>query len=967
MNDDTSSSKLKNVWQSVSYQNLRRVHASLSTEAAAQLSEVDQERASRVLAASNFVTRICCQQTGLFEEMMGGLTPDVENYTVGVANCLEKQSDDPALTAALRKLRNREMAVIAWNDLSGAMDVESVLKATSKLADAIIDQSVHYLYESMRAQWGTPMNSEGEAQQIVVLGMGKLGGSELNFSSDVDFIFAYPERGETRLDEGTNRKSLDNATFFTRLAQALIRWLNDVTPDGFVYRVDMRLRPFGDAGALVSSFDALEEYYQSHGREWERYALIKARVVAGDKIRGDSLLRALRPFVYRRYLDYGAIESLRELKSKIALEVARKGMRDNIKLGPGGIREIEFIGQVFQLIRGGQNTELQSRSILRTITALSQQGLIASKEADTLSDAYRFLRRLENRLQMRNDEQVHTLPGESDELAILCASMGYDNVDDFSSTLESHRATVNSLFESVFRIEPNPADEAGPMSAVWDRIDGSDATASAFEMTGFVQAQEAFERLAAFKASRAVTNLSARARARLDALMPLALECVADTHNPDDTLQRLLNLLRAIVGRSVYIAVLRDAPAMLERLVGLLSASVWAADFVTRHPLVIDELLNPDEEALKRERAAYEDEARALITRLPDDDLGERMDAMRRFKQSCLLHIVSADLDGSLPVMKVSDQLTWLAEALLQVISDQIWDELVAKHGRPTCVVDGDAVKPGFGIVAYGKLGGIELGYGSDLDIVFLHESEGGAQMTDGVSPIDNAAFFARMAQKLVHFISTLTPAGILYEVDTRLRPNGASGLLVSSIDAFADYQREQAWTWEHQAMVRGQMIVGSVRLRRRFEQLRADILCQAREKFDLAKEVTDMRSRMQRELSKGDSVVFDLKQDRGGVADIEFMVQYLVLGWSQDVPELTQYTDNIRILETAGRTGVLPVPQTEQLAHAYLKLREVLHRRVLQGDSAVLPHEQLDNAALENVRAIWQSLLPADESAVST
>ena len=863
------------------------------------------------LAYSEFFARVCAKQPTLLEECTTSVLPLPADYQHLISTQLANATNEADASSCLRQIRNRELARIAWADLSAKIDVDAVLSATSALADAFVDGALSYLYTQMCQRWGTPRNAEGVPQQLVVLGMGKLGGGELNFSSDIDLIFAFPDNGETDGD-----KPIANTEFFTRLGQRLIKMLNDTTADGFIYRVDMRLRPFGDSGPLAASFDALEAYYQSHGREWERYAMIKARVIAGDKQQGAQLLSILRPFVYRRYLDFGAIESLRELKIKISAEIARKGMQHNIKLGPGGIREVEFIGQVFQLIRGGQNAALQTRSIIATLNNLVDAEHLQRDEADQLLSAYRFLRRLENRLQMQNDEQIHTLPDDAERYALLAESMGFIDMEKFDSALEQHRANVEQLFQSVFKTESDDdtaIEDESPIVSLWALLPDTDVPPDALEAAGFTDTRAALDRLQTFKRSRFYANLSTRARGRLDALMPATLSCISECTNPDDTLNRLLGLIRAIAGRSVYLAVLLENRAALSRLVTLLSASAWVAEFVSRHPVVIDELLDPSSDHHSITRDRLETEARRVLARLPDPDLGEQMDVLRQYKQTQLLRIVSADLDGVINVMQVSDQLTWLAEALLQVVSDLTWDELVAKHGRPTCVVNDQTVKPGFGIVAYGKLGGIELGYGSDLDIVFLHESEGERQQTDSEKPVDNAVFFARLAQKLVHFISTLTPAGTLYEVDTRLRPNGASGLLVSSIDAFADYQREQAWTWEHQALVRGQMVVGSERLRRRFVQIRNDVLCAPRDHDALGKDVSDMRARMFRELGKGNAQFFDIKQDRGGVADIEFMVQYLVLAWARQYPSLAQFTDNFRLLEIIGAQHIIAPQQAEK------------------------------------------------------
>ena len=915
-----------------------------------------------VLACSEFVARVFSREPQLLLDCLAGERPATDTYRQKVNSALESAADENDAVSRLRQLRNREMALIAWADLSGLVEIDEVLAATTQLAEAFIDCSTRYLYTQLCAQWGTPRNAAGNPQSLVVIGMGKLGGGELNFSSDIDLIFAFPEAGET-----DGKKTRDNSEFFTRLGQRLIRMLNETTADGFVYRVDMRLRPFGDSGPLAASFAALESYYEAHGREWERYAMIKARAITdGEDAAGETLLATLRPFVYRRYLDYGAIESLRELKAKIAVEVERKGMQHNIKLGPGGIREIEFIGQAFQLIRGGQNAALQTRGIIEALVQLAEAGHLQRSEVDQLLSAYRFLRRLENRLQMRNDEQTHTLPIDENDRALIAMSMGFDNLNLFEQTLGGHRAIVEQLFQSVFKVESDDSggeSASATMQSLWNRLIDGEPGSEMLAEAGFVEPGLALERLMSFKRSRFYANLSSRARDRLDALMPMALDEVLSCDNPDETLSRWVNLLRAIAGRSVYLAVMLETPAVLTRLIGLLSASAWVAEFVARHPLVIDELLDPSPIDKSVDRAQIEAGARQALARLPDADLGEQMDVLRHYKQTHTLRVVNADLAGTINVMQVSDQLSWLAEALLQVVSDLIWDEQVARHGRPHCVVDGERVRPGFGIVAYGKLGGGELGYGSDLDIVFLHESEGEQQRTDSDNPVDNAVFFARLAQKLVHFISTLTAAGTLYEVDTRLRPNGASGLLVSSIDAFDDYQRHQAWTWEHQALVRGEMVVGSKRLRRRFVATRERILRIERDRVSLAKDVVDMRERMFRELSKGNARVFDIKQDRGGVADIEFMVQYLVLAWAHKYPVLTQYTGNFRLLDIAGVEQIITAEQADKLAQSYLELRNRIHRCVLQDKPALIERDDINADVIDGIVEIWQVVMPATKT----
>ena len=941
------------------------------------------ELARRIFAASPFAARCCLQQPGLLDELLpadldrsyadGELRTAVDAALTACDG--EGGSGDEALMRALRRLRRREMLRIAWRDLSGAADTDETLRDLSQLAEACIAATLGVVQHGFAARFGTPRSASGEAQSLVVLGMGKLGGLELNFSSDIDLIFAFPESGQT---DGT--KVVDNVQYFTRVGQRLIKLLHEATGDGFAFRVDMRLRPFGNSGPLALSYDALETYYLTQGREWERYAMIKARPVAGDEAAAAQLKALLRPFVFRRYLDYGAFESLRELKAMIAGEVARKGMRDNVKLGPGGIREIEFIGQAFQLLRGGREPELQTRGIRDVLALLGQGGYLPAADVAELRAAYDFLRRVENRLQMVADQQTHSLPGDEEGRARLAFAMGYPGWADFLPELEAHRARVQCHFEEVFAA---PGGEGGndaaadPCAALWHGDLDAETLAPQLAALGFSEVQALAARLAELRNGRLYQALTSRARQRLDQLLPQVLRAALesgravagadiDSSLADAALERLLGLLRAIAGRSVYLLVLAETPTALALLARLFAASPWVADFVTRHPIVIDELLDPRQLYDLPDRAALEAEARRLLGRCEAGDVEAQMDALRQFKQANVMRVAALDVQGELPLMRVSDQLTWIAETVLQIASDLVWDQMVARHGRPSCQVDGETVHPGFAIVAYGKLGGIELGYGSDLDIVFIHGSRGSKAVTEGDKPADNAVFFARLAQRLVHFIATRTPAGSCYEVDTRLRPNGSSGLLVTSLEAFAAYQREQAWTWEHQALVRARVVVGNRRLRGGFEGLRGEVLGRRRDLAELRREVREMRERMRRELSRGDRQQCDLKQDPGAIADIEFMVQYAVLAWAREHPELLTYTDNFRVLEQLGASGLLKAQRALALSDAYLHYRQRGHRQALLELPPLVPHDPGLDAHRNAVRAIWARLLeePAGDPA---
>ncbi len=866
-------------------------------------------------------------------------------------------TDEPTLLVRLRQIRNREMFRIAWRDLLGLAALEETMLACSDLADGLVDQALTWLYDDhCKQSAGVPRDSAGNAQRLVVLGMGKLGGQELNFSSDIDLIFAYPEAGST-----DGRRPLDNGQFFTKLGQRLINALHKQTADGFVFRVDMRLRPFGASGALVTHFNAMEEYYLRHGREWERYALLKARVIAGDKAAGATLLGRLEGFIYRRYLDYGALASMREMKKLISIEAARKGQGDNLKTGPGGIREVEFITQVFQLTYGGRDRHLRSPHLLPTLRYLGERGLLPPQSVTELLDAYRFLRIAENHLQMVGDQQTHTLPEADDERQRIAAGMGFADWDAFCAALNAHRKRVNHHFQQVFGDGEN--DEADPVQAsmetLWLALDGHEEIDAEGYLgaAGYRAPAATFEALRNFHDDRRIQALSADGRKRLDRVMPALLATVAATDDPDDTLRRLLDLLAGIAGRTVYLSLLGEQPQVLEQLVRLAAASPWVGDYLARHPILLDELISPEALYHPPDRAGLEKILDAQFARIDLEDDEQVMDQLRHFRHAQVFRVAAADIVGALPVMKVSDHLTWIAEVTLNKVLEVAWRKTTARHGEPEYVIDGTRRRAQFVIVGYGKLGGYEMGYQSDLDIVFIHDSHGEKQYTNGRRSIDNATFFARLASRIISLLTTLTAAGELYEVDTRLRPSGKSGLLVSSLTAFRQYQRNEAWTWEHQALVRARAVAGDAPLADAFGELRAGILAQPRDVAALRAEVVKMRETMWREHKVLEADFFDLKKSPGGITDIEFIVQFLVLAHAADHPELTRWTDNIRILVTLADVGMIEPETAQGLIDAYRAMRDKIHRLNLQGRSARLPNDAFaDERAL--VRRIWRDCL---------
>lgn len=909
-----------------------------------------------VLAVSPFVSSAISRDHDLLADLCD--SGDLEkSYASGemdrrLAEQVAGVDDEQALARLLRRFRRREMVRIAWRDLAGRAQTAETLRDLSDLADCCVEQALRWHEARLLDRHGTPRDAEGVRQGLVVLGMGKLGGHELNYSSDIDLIFTFESEGETDGD-----RALSNSQFFIRLGQRLIRSLNDVTEDGFVFRVDMRLRPYGDEGPLAMSFDGMELYYATQGREWERYALIKARVIAGDQAAGQRLMDMLRPFVFRRYLDYGAFAQLRDMKQMIEREMARKGMRDNIKLGPGGIREIEFIGQLFQLIRGGREPELQARGILPVLHSLVTLGELPEPVVDDLVAGYDFLRRSENRLQMMHDQQTQTLPVDDDDRTRLALAMGFDQGwDAYMTALDAHRQRIHQHFGDVMRVPDGGDDESAqdPLEALWnDRMDRDEAE-QALAAAGFRDPAQALEILATWRAERSNQEGGA-ARTRLDALMPALLRSVGSSSAPEAALPRVLALVSRVVRRSVYIALLVEQPQALQQLVRLCAASPWIAELLAHHPILLDELIDPHTLYEPPDRRVLTEQLAQVIEKC-DGDPEREMDELRRFRQLAVLRVAAADVADALPVMKVSDHLSWIAEVILERVLSLAWAQLRQRHGQPVAIRDGETFQPGFAVVAYGKLGGLELGYGSDLDLVFLHDSEGDEAYTDGEKSIDNSLFFARLAQKVIHLLNTRTQAGILYEVDTRLRPDGASGLLVSSMRAFEEYQRNHAWTWEVQALARARFVAGESRIADRFGAIRREMLCRVREPEALRSEVAQMRDKMRAEDKAPPPGLFHLKKGCGGITDIEFIVQYLLLAHAADHPDLVTFTDNIRQLEALSSAGVLEPERARALIDAYRALRDGGHEQVLRGEKALVPdHRFADHR--EQVQAVWQAV----------
>ncbi|KOE81790.1 bifunctional glutamine-synthetase adenylyltransferase/deadenyltransferase [Vibrio alginolyticus] len=850
-----------------------------------------------------------------------------DGYRSELAKQLAACNDEMSFHRRLRQFRNREMVYIAWRDFTTSWPLEESLEHLSALAEALIFETYQWQYQVCCSEWGTPTNADGEAQPMLIIGMGKLGGGELNFSSDIDLIFTYPENGET---QGA-RRSIANAQFFTRLGQRIIKALDQHTFDGFCYRVDMRLRPFGESGPLVMSYAALEDYYQEQGRDWERYAMIKARVMGREMYpQYQELRQMLRPFVFRRYIDFSAIQSLRRMKSMISSEVRRRGLQNNIKLGAGGIREIEFIAQVFQLIRGGREPSLRQRGLLETLTAIEELALLQPEEVGHLRKAYHFLRRLENLLQAMADKQTQTLPDNDIDQLRLATAMQCASWQVLLTHTQQHMANVHQVFAALIGDDEEEEENtiAKHFHELWDMAHKPEVIDSILQQDlACAQSSDIAKVLIQFKDDLAKKTLGPRGRDVLNRLMPKVFQAIFQHPDAEFGLSRVLHLMYKIVTRTTYLELLDEHPAALTQLVRLCTASPMISEQLSRYPILLDELIDPQHLYNPISLSAYKTELRDFLARIPEDDMEQQMEALRQFKQICILRIAAADIAGALPVMKVSDHLTYLAEAIVEAVIHQAWLQVSAKYGQPRHLKDRDG--KGFAVIGYGKVGGWELGYNSDLDIVFMHDCPIDSY-TDGQKEIDGRQFYLRLAQRIIHIFSIRTASGILYEVDTRLRPSGVSGLLVSPAQAFDEYQRNDAWTWEHQALVRARVIYGDEPLQHAFNQTRHEILSLPREETKLKRDVVEMRLKMREHLGGKKAGRFMLKQDIGGITDIEFLAQYLILRFSYDKPKLTCWSDNVRIFESLLVQGVMEEQQAAALTKAYTSMRNQIHHRNL-------------------------------------
>lgn len=947
----------------------------LRQRAAPELMDVFEHRPDLmyVLSMSEFVAKTLIQYPRECAQLISQGALDDPAFSLDPGDAVNEAIvaglSDIELKKRLRVLRRCRMVIIAWRDLTGAAEIEEVFVSLSNLAECIVDRTVEVVRETLKPAFGDAFDKEGKQMPLLILGMGKLGGGELNFSSDIDLMCCYPYDGQT---EGGSR-SITFQEYFTKVVQRLSNLLSEVTADSFCYRIDLRLRPFGDAGPLVSSFDALSVYYETQGRTWERYALVKAKLI-GDYHRwgdyGDELIELLRPFVYRRYLDYGAIESLRKLKRMIESEVRRRNLGDNFKLGSGGIREIEFIAQVFELMRGGRIPEMVERSLRRTLRNISKLQLLPDEVCVRLDECYIYLRRLENITQMLADKQTQTLPVSPKDQMRVAIGMCKGSFEELTEELGRIRDMVHQEFVSIMRdsdddreaqlaesaelwesslnadelepvLVPFMAEPGMPESSSEGRATSSRTTNAHALAQGIINLHHTLNRM----------PVGPKGRDTLVRLMPKIIKGVARYKDAPALFNKVSLLIEKVALRTTYLQLLLENDGTREKLLNLLNGNNFAGALISAYPILLDELIAPRYFTSPPHTAEYMGWLNERLLRIDPEDLEEQMEELRLFKKTMVLRIAMSDQSQSLPLMKISDALTWLAEAILKEIALLSWRQTEKKFGTPE---GKDASDPGYAIIAYGKLGGIELGYKSDLDMVFIRDVNDG--MTTGDNPVSAAMFYQRLVQRFMHLCTTRMSGGVIYELDMRLRPDGDSGLLMTDLEAYENYQLNRAWTWEHQALVRARPVAGSPNVIEAFNRIRDQVLRTRRDEVKLSDDVYAMRMKMRNYLDRSSDKLFDLKQGRGGMVDIEFIAQYLLLREAPNHADMVLWSDNVRIFDECARLGILTEDTTVKLKQAYLAIRECYHRVSLADLPRIVAIEDRPEAC-EDVAVIFDEI----------
>ncbi len=892
---------------------------------------------------SPYAMRVCQRYPHQLDELLtisGSIDQSLPCLHKNLSVRLAGLDDEQQYKQCIREFRHFQCLLICWQELILNTAIETILTALSNVADVCVQVSVAWLHERLQSKHGQPLMENQQAAEMCVLALGKLGGRELNFSSDIDLVFCYSGAGQT-----AGPSAITHQEYFTLLGQKLIDLLGSQTVDGFVYRIDCRLRPFGESGPLVVSFDSLEEYFITHGREWERYAFLKARMLTGSDHEQRIFASIRQNFVYRKYVDFTVIHTLREMKDLIAQQEIQKGNSDNIKLGQGGIREIEFIIQFFQLVYGGRELALQTNHIFDASQFIAQLGYLTQQEVSALLAAYKFLRQTENRLQMSEDEQTHQLPDKPDDQVLLARSMDFETAAGFQQQLAMHRNHVNAVFLKIRSDQEQPTDRSS-YCLIWDKYaseQGDDYT-SLLSESGFKLPQQLHLQLGKLVNSVAYRKQDSLGRSRLNSFMPNFLSQLVDADLAEKSLSDLFMLVQSILRRSIYLVMLDENEAILKQLIKVSTASPWIVNHLTTYPLLLDELVHPLTAQDFTDRLVLQDHFQAQVLSHQALSYEQILERVRYFKHAHELRIACADVSGTLTLMRVSDQLSWLAEVMV--------------NGCISCLRQdfGSDIRDHIGVIAFGKLGGLEMSYGSDLDLVYVAKNLP-VEQSDQASRQLQITKSTHLVQRLTQMLTLQTVSGRLYEVDTRLRPDGAAGALLTSFDFMRDYYQQRAWIWEIQALVRARCIAGDESLVTQFNDLRQSILRQARDPQQLAQEVNTMRQKMLAEKASKDARRFHLKHDLGGITDIEFMVQYMVLAYASDHAELCMYSDNIRLLECCADIAVIPAATAQELSDIYRQYRQVMHTKALLACKPEVSSQEYISAR-EKVRECWNQII---------
>ncbi len=935
-----------------------------SPDARALLTEGTQELIEKIIPLSPYVRKQLNRHPDFLLNLLdsGHLSTNLpkEDMWVLASKMLDGVEREEEFLNGLRFFRNLIMTRIAIRDIGGLAPFSVTAREVSDLACVCMEKSLSWLEDFMRPEYGVPQDDSGDRVRLIILGMGKLGARELNFSSDVDVVFAYRQGGQT---EG-GRRSVSNEEYFLEQSRRLIQILSRNTPEGFVFRVDTRLRPFGDSGPLVMSFDAMCEYYENHGRQWERYALVKASPVAGDIEGGKELLRSLRPFIFKKYIDYSTIESLKEMKAMILAEQAGKAGADNVKLGPGGIRDVEFVVQTFQLIKGGRIKALQVPSLLDALEVIRDLRLLDEETCLALGRAYVFLRATENRLQEYDDQQTQKLPADSRRRQLLAVSLGFEGWEDFFDSFSGHTGYVTKVFQGLFCEStscdvPSSIKGGDPIQRaklVWSSPKSEEAQAILQDF-GYSLPKDSARLLWDFKESRKVKTLSGQVRELLDRLVPRLIVTASQTENPDRALKASLSLFEAVLKRSIYLVLLYQNPPALENLVFLCSKSRLLAQLLLRQPILLDELVSGETLYRKLNKEELKGLLSATLSALSRKELEHWLDELRRFKKANVLRVAACHLKGIINLPEVSNQLSSVAECILEETFSGAWKDVSPKapHFLKGVQSQGES---GLSVIAYGKLGSREMTYSSDLDLVFLYDQDRFGHLEES-QRAQLGYFYSRFIQRLIFFLSTRTSQGILYDIDTRLRPNGSQGILVSSLATFQEYQLERAWTWEHQAIIKARFILGDETSGKSFEEIRASVIRKVRNESELKHEIKEMRNKIveaHRQTGSGDAR-FHIKKSPGGLVDIEFMVQFLVLmnAWKHDC--LVNFRDICSLIEVLAKVNLLTGEQARTLRQAFLTYQERASLKALDMEEPLVPLEEVDPIR-KGVLETWSQIL---------